>query len=84
MFMAASRAVSGMVTDNELKAGQVLPQIAVIRAVSAQVAMAVAKVAREAGLGFRVEDDRLSAMITSAMWNPQYLPLRYVKPELIY
>lgn len=84
MFMAASRAVSGMVSDDELKAGQVLPRITDIRDVSAQVAMAVAKVAREAGLGLRVEDDRLFAMIRNAMWNPKYLPLRYVKPELNY
>jgi malate dehydrogenase (oxaloacetate-decarboxylating) len=84
MFMAASRAVSEMVTEDELKAGQVLPRISDIRAVSAQVAMSVAKVAREAGLGLRVEDERLLAMITSAMWNPKYLPLRYVKPELQY
>jgi len=84
MFMAASRAVSGMVTGDELKAGQVLPKISDIRAVSAQVALAVARVAREAGLGLRVEDDRLSAMITNAMWDPKYLPLRYIKPELNY
>jgi malate dehydrogenase (oxaloacetate-decarboxylating) len=82
MFMAASRAVSEMVTKDELKAGRVLPKISDIRAVSAQVAMSVARVAREAGLGLRTEDDRLSAMITNAMWNPKYLPLRYVKPEV--
>ncbi len=84
MFMAASRAVSEMVTDDELKAGQILPKIADIRAVSAQVALSVAKVAREAGLGLRAEDDRLSAMITNAMWDPRYLPLRYIKPEITY
>jgi malate dehydrogenase (oxaloacetate-decarboxylating) len=84
MFMAASRAVSEMVKEDELKSGQVLPKIADIRKVSAQVAMAVAKVARESGLGLRAEDDRLFTMITNAMWNPQYLPLRYVKPELVY
>jgi malate dehydrogenase (oxaloacetate-decarboxylating) len=84
MFMAASRAVSEMVTDEELKVGQVLPRISDIRAVSAQVAMSMAKVAREAGLGLRAEDDRLFAMITNAMWNPQYVPLRYIKPEVLY
>jgi malic enzyme len=84
MFMAASRAVSEMVTEDELKAGQVLPKISDIREVSAQVAMSVAKVAREVGLGLRVEDDRMSTMITNAMWNPKYLPLRYVKPELTF
>jgi malate dehydrogenase (oxaloacetate-decarboxylating) len=84
MFMAASRAVSEMITEDELKAGQVLPGISDIRDVSARVAMSVAKVARDLGLGLRVEDDRLSAMITNAMWNPKYLPLRHVKPEISY
>jgi malate dehydrogenase (oxaloacetate-decarboxylating) len=73
-----------MVTDDELKAGQILPKIADIRAVSAQVALSVAKVARETGLGLRAEDDRLSAMISNAMWDPRYLPLRYIKPETTY
>jgi malate dehydrogenase (oxaloacetate-decarboxylating) len=84
MFMAASRAVSEMVTKDELKAGQVLPRISDIRDVSAQVALSVAVVARDLGLGLRVEDDRLFTMIKNAMWNPQYLPLRYVKPEMSY
>jgi len=84
MFMAASRAVSAMVKEDELKAGQMLPRITDIRKVSVQVAMAVAKVARESGLGFRADDERLFAMITNAMWRPRYLPLRYVKPELVY
>jgi malate dehydrogenase (oxaloacetate-decarboxylating) len=84
MFMAASKAVSEMVTADELKAGQVLPRISDIRDVSARVAMAVAKIARDSGLGLRVEDDRLFAMIKNAMWDPRYLPLRYVKPEINY
>lgn len=84
MFMAASKAVSGMVTSEGLESGQVLPQIKDIRKVSAQVALAVAKVAREAGLGLRADDERLLKMIDYAMWNPKYVPLRYVRPEPLY
>ncbi len=81
MFMAASRAISGMLTEKELEKGQVLPSISDVRRASVEVALAVARVAREAGLGLRADDDRLRTMITKAMWNPRYLPYRYVRPE---
>jgi malate dehydrogenase (oxaloacetate-decarboxylating) len=84
MFMDASRAISDMMTAEDLKQGKVLPAITDVRTVSAKVALAVAKAARDKGLGLRAEDDRLQAMILSAMWDPKYLPYRYVKPELQY
>lgn len=81
MFMAASEALSNLVSADDLKKNQMLPQIDKIRSVSAQVALAVAKEARESGLGVRSDDDRLLRMVTNAMWEPKYLPYRYVKPE---
>jgi malate dehydrogenase (oxaloacetate-decarboxylating) len=84
MFMAASRAISGMLSDADLERGQVLPSIKDVRKVSAQVALAVAKVARDEGLGMRADDEKMLSMIRHAMWSPKYLPYRYVKPELHY
>jgi malate dehydrogenase (oxaloacetate-decarboxylating) len=81
MFMAASSALSALVPAAELKAGRLLPAVEQIRHVSAQVALAVAKEARESGLGVRASDEQLLKMITSAMWQPKYLPYRYAKPE---
>lgn len=81
MFMAASRALSNAVSEEELKAGQLLPGIENIREVSVQVALAVAKEARETGLGIRADDEHLLKMITNAMWKPKYLPYRFIKPE---
>ncbi len=81
MFMAASHALSDMVSEEELKAGQLLPSIENIREVSVQVALAVAKEARETGLGIRADDEQLLSMITNAMWKPKYLPYRFIKPE---
>jgi malate dehydrogenase (oxaloacetate-decarboxylating) len=82
MFMDASRAISDMMTPEDLKKGKVLPSITDVRLVSAKVALAVAKAARDAGLGLRADDEHLQAMILNAMWDPKYLPYRYVKPEL--
>ena len=81
MFMAASRTLSNMVSDDELKSGQVLPPIKDIRNLSTQIALSVAKEARETGLGMRADDDKLLKMITDAMWEPKYLPYRPKKPE---
>jgi malate dehydrogenase (oxaloacetate-decarboxylating) len=84
MFMDASRAISAMMTPEDLGRGKVLPAINDVRSVSAKVALAVAKVARESGLGLRADDEHLQAMIFSAMWDPKYLPYRYAKSELLY
>jgi malic enzyme len=73
-----------MITDEDLEKGRVLPAITDVRRVSARVALAVAQVARDSGLGLRADDERLQAMILNAMWNPEYLPYRYVKPELVF
>ncbi len=81
MFMAASRALSDLVSEDELKAGQLLPSIENIRQVSAEIALAVAREARESGLGVRADDEQLFKMITKAMWEPKYLPYRYIRPE---
>jgi malate dehydrogenase (oxaloacetate-decarboxylating) len=79
MFMAASRALSNLVTEQDLQAGRMLPPIENIRSVCAQIALAVAKQARQSGLGVRAEDEHLFNMIRAAMWEPKYLPYRYVK-----
>jgi len=84
MFMAASEALSDLVSADEIKNGKLLPHISKIRYVSSQVALAVAKEARESGLGVRADDEKLVQMILNAMWEPKYLPLRYVKPEFTF
>lgn len=76
MFMAASHALSDLVTAEELKAGRMLPRIDKIRYVSAQVALAVAREARASGLGVRADDEKLLQMVMNSMWEPNYLPYR--------
>ncbi|HNW59963.1 MAG TPA: NAD-dependent malic enzyme [bacterium] len=76
MFMAASKALSDLVSEEELQGGRMLPRIDKIRYVSAQVALAVAKEARRSGLGVRADDEHLLQMVMNAMWEPKYLPYR--------
>ena len=81
MFMAASKALSQLVTIEELQKKRLLPSISKIRDVSVEIALSVAKEARESGLGIIANDDKLRAMIRKAMWQPAYVPYRHEKVE---
>ncbi|MDP2876995.1 MAG: oxaloacetate-decarboxylating malate dehydrogenase, partial [Holophaga sp.] len=76
MLMAASRAISAMVTPEQEAMGLLLPAMEDIRKASAAVALAVAKQAREEGLGRLLSDEQLEQMITKAQWNPHFTPFR--------
>jgi malate dehydrogenase (oxaloacetate-decarboxylating) len=77
MFLAASKALSAMVTQEQRDKGLLLPDMKDIREVSFQVAKAVAIQARDAGLGRFVSDDQLSKFIRKAQWDPHYYPFRF-------
>ena len=72
MFLVASKALSGLVTEEQRKLNMLLPQLTDIRGVSAWVAMAVAIEARESGLGRLLSDEELDRMIRKAQWEPHY------------
>ncbi len=77
MFLAAAKALSSIVSQSDIAQGVLLPDLKDIRQVSRIVAFAVTKVARESGLGIRLSDDNLKAILANAMWEPRYLPYRY-------
>ena len=76
MFLAASRALSAMVTPELEARGYLLPAMQDIRAVSRAVAKAVAVEARDAGLGRLLDDPQYDRLIAQAQWDPQYAPFR--------
>jgi malate dehydrogenase (oxaloacetate-decarboxylating) len=76
MFLAASRALSGMVTPEHEAKGLLLPPMRDIRAVSRTVAKAVAIEARDAGLGRLIDDAKYEEIIAKAQWEPVYTPYR--------
>jgi malate dehydrogenase (oxaloacetate-decarboxylating) len=80
MFAAASRAISDMVTDSQREEGYLLPSLNDVRGASFQVALAVAKQARDEGIGMIASDERLAELIKSAMWVPRYYPYRHSRP----
>jgi malate dehydrogenase (oxaloacetate-decarboxylating) len=76
MFLAASRALSTFVTDEQCAKNMLLPDLDDIRKVSAAVAKAVAIEARDAGLGRLLSDENYDSMIHKAQWWPRYYPYR--------
>ena len=76
MFLAASRALSDMVSAEQRESGLLLPEMKEIRAAAFRVALAVAREARDAGLGRLLSDEELAAVIRKAQWEPRYYPYR--------
>jgi malate dehydrogenase (oxaloacetate-decarboxylating) len=79
MFLAGSRALSAMVTEDQQAKGHLLPPMHDIRSVSRRVATAVAIEARETGLGRLLDDDTYAEVIARAQWEPCYAHYRPAK-----
>ncbi len=77
MFMEAAKALASLISPDDVAKGVLLPDIKDIRIVSENVAFAVAKEARDSGLGMRLPDEKLRDLIRNSMWEPQYLPYRH-------
>ena len=72
MFMAAAATLAAMVTPERLAQGAIYPPLNDLRAVSRRIAIAVAREARDQGLGRLGADDEIEAAVDAAMWSPAY------------
>jgi malate dehydrogenase (oxaloacetate-decarboxylating)(NADP+) len=72
MFMAAAQSLAHDVTDTDLAQGSLYPPLADIRAVSAHIAAAVARVAYERKLAAGPAPADLLAFVKSRMYEPRY------------
>ena len=73
MFMVAAKALALQVTDEDLELGRVYPPLTKIRAVSANIAAAVAEVAFEDGLTEEPRPYNLLAFVKDKMYQPTYI-----------
>jgi malic enzyme len=81
MFARAAEALAAEVHANDLASGSLFPRVREIRRVTARVAEAVVREARDSGLGRRLDDAEIPKAVAAAMWDPQYLPMAPA-PEL--
>jgi malic enzyme len=75
MFAAAARQLADEVRPDDLAAGMLFPPIAEIRRVTARIAEAVVREARDSGVGRPIADEDISRAVATAMWDPEYLPM---------
>ncbi|MGH8229809.1 MAG: NAD-dependent malic enzyme [Steroidobacteraceae bacterium] len=78
MFVAAARALSELAPACRDPEGLLLPALEDVRAVSRQVAIAVAREALREGLVEELSDAEIEARVATRMWTPRYLPYRHV------
>jgi len=79
MFLEASKKLSTLLTEEELAIGKLLPDLENIREISAQIGIAVAIEARNAGLGRIGTDEEIDRAVRKAQWNGKYRRYRYSK-----
>ncbi len=72
MFAAAAETLAAEVADADLQAGALYPPIAALRRVTARVAEAVVREARDRGLGRPFSDAEIPASVAAFMWDPVY------------
>ncbi|MCH7872784.1 MAG: NAD-dependent malic enzyme, partial [Planctomycetes bacterium] len=72
MFLVASRALAGCITEQRLGAGALFPDQDDLRSVTRKVALAVMREAQQESSTPHVSDKELEQTITDAMWYPEY------------
>lgn len=72
MFAAAAEAVAEMVQPEELALGALYPPLTRLREVSARIAEAVVKEARDSGIGRHLRDEIIPSEVDKMMWLPEY------------
>ncbi|PKN51365.1 MAG: NAD-dependent malic enzyme [Deltaproteobacteria bacterium HGW-Deltaproteobacteria-13] len=72
MFTAAAKSLVEQVTGDDLKIGRIFPSLSRIREVSANIALAVAKVVFSQGLTEMPESADLPGLIKSTMYEPDF------------
>lgn len=77
MFYEAAKALTLVVSREDMNEGSIFPRLTRIREVSCAVACAVVRRAVSEGHARKSALHNLEARVKSAMWVPEYLPIRH-------
>jgi malic enzyme len=72
MFLVAARAMAEAVTAERIALGAMYPPLSALRYISREIAIAVAREARDSGRGRLICDEDLEGAVDTAMWTPNY------------
>jgi len=79
MFLVGAQRLSQLVPEDRIAAGALYPSQNDLRTVSREIAVAVVREARDAGVGRHYHDEEIEAAVVAAMWWPDYVEY---KPEV--
>ena len=74
MFLVAATVLADMVPAELLDQGALYPPLSDLRLISRMIAIAVAREARDQGVGRIMTDAEITAAVDGAMWMPAYTP----------
>lgn len=72
MFLVAARTLADQVEVERLAAGALYPPVSSLRDVTREIAIRVARQARDAGVGRALDEANLARAVDAAMWFPAY------------
>ncbi len=78
MFATAADQLSSLVTEDELNQGILYPPLRELRSITRSIARAVARDARDSGVGSDLNNDEIEARLDDEIWDLQYPVLRPV------
>lgn len=76
MFTTAAQELAASVSDADLARSSLFPPLTELREVTARIARAVVRDARDTGVGKQIADAEIAGAVERAMWSPDY-------PELV-
>ena len=76
MFAAAAETLASLVSEEDLRGGALYPPIEELRPISRAIASAVARAARDEGVGELMGDSAIEAALDDQMWDLEYLRLQ--------
>ena len=74
MFFTAAKTLAHMVTEEELAAGTIYPDLGKIRQISLAIACAVCRLAWDEGIARYAEPADIRQHVRDCMWHPEYRP----------
>jgi malic enzyme len=74
MFLVAAETLAHAVGEDRLEVGALYPTASDLRGASRAVAIAVARCARDCGVGRHFQDEEIAHAVDSMVWHPDYVP----------
>jgi malate dehydrogenase (oxaloacetate-decarboxylating) len=72
MFTAAADRLAAVPSERDLAAGSLFPSVRDLRRITAAIAEAVIREARDSGVGRPLADAEIPALVAASMWTPEY------------